>query len=415
MNLREVRKRVLELVRMSEAEWIDLEQAVGRVAAASVRAKVDLPQSGRSGFDGFAIRSADTREASTEAPCTLTCLPGSVAAGSTRRVSLRTGHTVEIFTGAPLPANADAVVPMENVVRNGQRVAIPHVIHAGEGVRRMGEEALKGEELIARGQILTPTRLAILATQGIRTLQVFSRPRVFVLGTGDEVRELGQPTDGPYIYGNNRLLMGWLASCCGGIPVQAGIARDDTAEIAGRLETANGEVVITTGGIGRGGRDCVLDAWARMGVQVICREINLIPGKTSATGWKDNRLFFALPGNPWGAQAVFEELVAPALRKHQGLKPLQRPAVAARLTSSVRKRPGFFKAVRGILKFEGPIPSFEPIRPKDTSLFSILKKSLAFALLDAETEELEAGSQLEVFLHECPLAAYPLLSDSTLC
>jgi len=417
MDLAEARGVALARVQPLGVERIAVENAVGRVLALPVHVNADLPPSARSALDGFAVRSDDTQWASADNPAVLGLLPDCLPAGASPLVTLEAGQTVQILTGASIPLHADAVVPVEQVVLEGKQIRIDRVVQRHEGLRLPGEEAMKGEGLLSQGQILTPTRLAMLTALGLSSLQVFARPRVAVLATGDEVRELGEVLEGPWTYCNNRHLIGWLTSCHGGVPLHAGIAPDKLTEIIKALRCLEAEVIITTGGIGRSAKDFVLRAWAEIGVQVQFREINLIPGKNSGFGSRNGQLLFALPGNPWGAQVIFEELVAPVLRKFQGLKSSHRPRIKAALVKPIKKREGFFTAVRGALGFQDRFPSFEPLVRGDpsSSLFSLLKRSLAYTLLGPEIRHLPAGQEVEVFLHDCPLSSYPLLLDSTLC
>ena len=405
----------LSLVSPMGSERIPIEKAIGRVLAQSVHAVTDLPPEPRSRLDGFAIRSSDTRGASLEQPKALGLLPGCLAAGYASTVTLEADQAVQILTGAPIPINADAVAPFEEAAEEGNRVFLRRAIHAREGLSTPGEEIKKGEVVLARGQILTPTRLAMLAALGHGLVEVFVRPRVALLSSGDEVKELGDPLEGPWTYCNNRHLIGWLTTQHGGNPLHLGVAPDDAARIAKALDHVEAELIVTTGGIGRGQRDFILGAWEELGVRPCFRQINLIPGKNSALGIREKQIFWALPGNPWGAQVVFEELIAPALWRFQGLDSVVRPRVRARLERSVKKGKGFFKAVRGILKFHELSPSFVPLVGRKSSLFNDLGGSFAYILPEPHREDLPEGTEVDVFFHDCPLAAYPLLLNPALC
>lgn len=416
MDLAEAKGVVLARVQSLGMERIAIENAVGRVLALPVHVNADIPSSARSGLDGFAVRSDDTRRASADNPVVLGLLPDCLSAGALSSVTLKAGRTVQILTGAPMPLHADAVVPVEEVVLEEGQIRIDRAIRRYEGLRLPGEEAKEGEGLLSQGQILTPTRLAMLAALGLSSLRVYARPRVAVLATGDEVRELGEFLEGPCTYCNNRHLIAWLTTCHGGVPFHAGIAPDELTKVVEALRCLEAEVIITTGGIGRSARDFILRAWGEIGVHMSFRDINLIPGKSSGFGSKNGRIFFALPGNPWGAQVVFEELVAPVLRKFQGLKSSERPKIRATLVKPIKKRQGFFTAVRGVLGFQDRLPSFEPLvgGGPSRSLFSSLKRGLAYTLLGPKIRDVPAGEEVEVFLHDCPLSSYPLLLDSAL-
>ena len=415
MELHEARRLVLESAVPCSSESVPIGEAMGRVLSESLQAQSDLPPLPRSRLDGFAVRSCDTHGASAGRRKSLRLVPGCLAAGYVPSVSLSEGQSVQILTGAPVPANADAVVGFEEVVREGEWIAVARAIRVHEGISLPGEEIKAGEIVLSRGRVLTPTRLAMLAALGHASVTVRARPRVALLSTGDEVRELGETLEGPLTTCNNRLLLGWMTVQQGGVPVHLGVARDDTREIAKALSFREAEVVVTTGGVGRGERDFILRAWEERGIQLHFREINLIPGKNSAFGTDENRLYFALPGNPWGAQVVFGELVVPLLHRLHGLEHPERPRVKARLSQSIRKKEGYFSAVRGNLNFEGAFPSFQPVGQKGSSLFADLLEGSAYVLLEPHVTRLPAAAEVSVFFPDFPLSAYPLLLSPSLC
>lgn len=415
MDLHEARRLVLEWAAPCSSESVPIGNAMGRVLAEPVLAQRDLPPVPRSRLDGFALLSGDTKGALEDCRTSLRLLPGSLAAGHVSTVSLMHGQGIQIFTGAPLPTNADAVVGFEEATLEGEWISVCRPIRVHEGVSLPGEEVRAGESVLSRGLVLTPTRMAMLAAFGQTTVSVFVKPRVGLLSTGDEVRELGESLEGPLTTCNNRLLLGWMTIQQGGVPIHLGVARDDAREITEALGFRDAEIIITTGGAGRGDRDFILRAWERKGIRLHFRDINLLPGKNSAFGTADGRLYFALPGNPWGAQAVFGELVVPLLQRLNGFEFTERPRVRARMARPVRKREGYFAAVRGTLGFEDSCLVFHPMGKKDSSLFADLGEGFAYALLDPHADWVPAAAEVNVCFHDLPLLAYPLLFNPSLC
>ncbi|GKT07909.1 molybdopterin molybdotransferase MoeA [Desulforhabdus sp. TSK] len=409
MQLQEAKALALQLASPGKSEAIALRDALGRVLAESVESDRSIPGEARSRWDGFALRSSDTLDASPANPISLKILPGMLAAGHSTEEDVLPGYCLRIFTGAPLPAGADAVVRQEDVVETGNQLVLKHPCDAGSGVTAPGVEILKGQCLLPMGAILTPTRCALLAGLGKGTVLVYRRPRVALLATGDEVRELGEPSEGPFTFCNNRYLLEWLVMSHGGVPLVLGCVEDHPGHIAGRLRDVDADMVITTGGMGRGRRDFILEVWQELGVHLHFSRIALSPGKNSALGSSQNRLFWGLPGNPWGAQLVFQELVAPVLLRMGGHVEGKAPGLRAILQAPVKRKQEGTLAIRGMLNLETLPPAFLPQSKKSGPLYEELRNSFAYILLEAHVQELAKGSEVQTYLHDLPLSAHPIL------
>ena len=216
MDLTEAIRNSLDLAPGPQGESVPLEEALGRVLHEDLAAHWNLPGESRSRLDGFAVLSSDTGGASPNDPVVLKIVPGVLAAGHLPRGPLRPGECVRILTGAPVPFGADAVVPQEQASEHGERLSVREPVKHGKGVVFPGADVGEGDLLLSKGAVLTPSRLALVAALGYRELPVYRKPRVALLSTGDEVREMGAFTEGPWTFCNNRLLLGWLVSLQGG-------------------------------------------------------------------------------------------------------------------------------------------------------------------------------------------------------
>ena len=408
MDLTEARRLASGLMAPLGIELVRIEDALGRVLAKRVVADRNLPRESRSRLDGFALRSGDTLGAAPGAPVLLRITPDRIAAGHARAMAIGSGEAIRILTGAPLPPVADAVVPQEEITVQGKNLCLERAYACGNGVTLPGDEVREGEFLLADGNVLTPARLALVAALGCDRIAVYRQPRVALLATGDEVRPLGAVEEGPFTYCNNMHLLAWLTQLQGGIPGRLGVVRDEPRTIANRLQNVTADLVITTGGMGKGDRDYILEAWKRLGVRVLVKGINLTPGKNTALGVRGQQVFLGVSGNPWASQIVFTELVVPMLRQWQGLKGLRNPLIQARLKQPLKHKPGFYKAVRGILNLETAPPWFTPAEPKGASVFSRVRDCFAYVILEPHVVEITAGSKLEVQLTDFPLLASPL-------
>jgi len=405
MELNEAKQLAADLVTPAEIEMVRLEDALGRVLGQDLVAPYNLPLQARSKLDGFALRSSDVSSAELERPVALRVLSGLLPAGSMQQRSIETGECIRILTGAPLPGAADTVAAQEDFREEENCLILHRPLPPGNGVALAGEDVKEKETVLTKGEVLTPTRLALVAALGHALIPVHRQPRVALLATGDEVREIDGIPEGPWVFCNNRLLLGWLTQLQGGKTVHLGVVRDDPSEIADRLANLDADLVVTTGGIGRGDRDFILEAWKMLGVRALFREVGIVPGKNSALGVKGEQIFLGLPGNPWGAQVLFEEIAAPMLRLIQGVRTSTPPGVKAILGTTIRKKAGFCKAVRGWLDTRTPTPSFLPGNGEGRSFFASLKETIGYILLDAHVVEVGAGSEVLVRLHDFPLLA----------
>lgn len=413
MHLNDARKLVLAQCRSPQSEDVSMDSALGRVLARPVHAAWDVPSEPRSRLDGYAVRSEDLTGAGPDKPASLTMLPQMLPAGHSVACAVRSGECMRIMTGARLPEGADAVLAQETVSIESGLLKAPRPCRPADGVVLPGSDTRVGERVLCAGDVLTPTRLALLAALGLERVPVARRPRAALLSTGDEVRELGVVLGGPFTHCNTRYLLAWSIAQQGGEVVHLGAVNDDPDALAAKLAEVDADLVISTGGMGQGDRDFVMNVWHRLGINVLFSELNLSPGRRSASGSRDGQLFWGLPGSPWAAQVVFAELVAPVIRAMQRVGPCEPFSWAARLTGPLRNRTRGFKTVRGTLDVQGEVACFSPETNRKESLFAGLRNDLAYVLLGSDQREMVEGETIRVRLLDFPLAASPLFGALT--
>ncbi|MBI2526700.1 MAG: molybdopterin molybdotransferase MoeA [Candidatus Rokubacteria bacterium] len=335
ISVEEALGRILSCITVLGNERVPLLQALHRVLDESVTARLDIPPWPNSSMDGYALCSADTAAAAPAEPARLR-LCGRVPAGAVAERPLRPGQAVRIFTGAPLPDDADAVIPQEDVTVERDTVVIGRRVAPGECVRRRGEDMRTGDTVLERGRALGPAEIGLLATLGHQPVCVVRRPVVGILSTGDELVDLpGTLGPGQIPNSNTYALMGQVLEA-GAEPVNLGIARDRLEEIVERLSWGLGcDLLISSGGVSVGEHDLVKAALGQLGAQQHLWMVNMRPGKpiTFATlrGGREASLpVFGLPGNPVSAMVTFELFVRPALLRMGGHARLARPVVQAR-------------------------------------------------------------------------------------
>src|SRR5438876_648095 len=254
---------------------------------------------------------------------------------------LRAGEAMRIFTGAPLPDGADAVVPQEDVAADGERVTIRGRIESGACVRRAGEDVRVGDVVVQPGHVVGAAEVGLLATLGYSQVRVFRRPRVAVLSTGNELADLGtEPTPGQIPNTNTYSLMAQVLEA-GAEPINLGVAPDRLESITERLQWGlAADVLVTSAGVSVGELDLVRDALERCGAELHLWQVSMRPGKPITFGTRAGRPVFGLPGNPVSAMVTFELFVRPALRRMAGARAVDRPRVRARALDAI-SNPGF--------------------------------------------------------------------------
>lgn len=330
----EALERVLSRVSVLGAEQVELTSALHRALAEDTVADADIPPWPNSSMDGYALRGADTRAASQARPARLG-LAGRVPAGALAERTLGPGEAFRIFTGAPLPAGADAVVPQEDAEEDGGAVVIRRPVESGAYVRPRGEDVRGGETVLECGRRLGPAEVGLLAALGHLQVSVVKRPRVGILSTGDELADLGTaPGPGQIRNSNSYSLMAQVSEA-GGEPVLLGVACDSLEAIETRLRWGLGcDALISSAGVSVGDHDFVKAALARLGAEQHLWLVDMRPGKpvafaTIPVPLKGTVPVFALPGNPVSAMVTFELLVRPALLRMGGHAWLDRPVVTA--------------------------------------------------------------------------------------
>jgi molybdopterin molybdotransferase len=354
LSVAEALERVLAGVPVLSTESVPLGEALSRVLAESVVAGREVPPWDNSAMDGYALRWADSRAASEDHPIELV-LVGEIAAG---RVALREvgpGQAYRILTGAPLPPGSDAVVPQEDVHRDGDRVILRRPVKARAHVRPRGEDIRAGDRLLERGAVLRPAALGVLAALGRAHVAVYRRPRVAILSTGDELVPPDAPLGPGQIPDSNTYTLCGLAVEAGAVPVRLGIAPDQPDELVARLRQGlESDVIVSSAGVSVGDRDYVREAAETLGARLDFWKVNMRPGKPltfgriggRSGGGSGERLFFGLPGNPVSSMVTFELFVRPVLRRLGGHPTLDRARVRARALAPIDNpgpRPGYLR------------------------------------------------------------------------
>jgi molybdopterin molybdotransferase len=306
--------------------------AFGRVLAREVHAAQPMPPFDASTVDGYAVLANDTSPRRK--------VLAIITAGRPIEESVQAGTAIRIMTGAPLPPGADAVIMQEFTREDDGHVVLERGVRVGENINYLGRDVVDGQVVLSPGVALGPAELGLLASLGIGEVEVYRRPRVAVLSTGDELVEADQEAPYGAIRDSNRPSLIAAIQEAGGEPLSLGIVRDDEAEqrrlVRQGLDEA--DVLVTSGGVSVGTRDLIKPLLEEVGT-VYFGQVALKPGKPLTFAKVGPKAAFGLPGNPVSSLVSFEVFVRPALRKMQGHARLQRPTVEVTLDHDVRKTP----------------------------------------------------------------------------
>jgi molybdopterin molybdotransferase len=329
----EARELILGAVKPLGGEVVGLGAAAGRVLLEHVRAARVIPPLDNSAMDGYAVRAEDT----ASAPATLRVVEELPAGKRTDR-KLGPGEAARILTGAAIPSGADAVVMQEQTEIDGDQLRVLRRVEPGEHVRSAGSDVEPSTTVAARGEVLHPAHVGMLAAVGRTQIRVAARPRVAILATGDELVEPDLLEDDGRIVSSNSYGLQAAIRNAGATPVYLGIAPDEPDMIAERFRQAlQCDAVVSTGGVSVGDRDWIKSVLAELGGEMKLWRVRMKPGAPLAFVVLDGRPVFGLPGNPVSTLVAFEQFVRPALLKMMGHSRLYRPVEKAILAETYRK------------------------------------------------------------------------------
>lgn len=385
MVLREVQSAYTE----PGSEQVRLGQAHLRVLAEDVRADRDYPPFNRSARDGFAVRAIDV-------PGTLG-IAGESRAGAGFAGELQGGQAVEIMTGAPVPAGADAVVMVEHCTRNGDgSVTIPNPIERSANISSRGCEAVAGSAVLQRGVRIDYAAVALLATTGYANVRVYNRPRVAIIATGDEIVEIDARPAAHQIRNSNAWSLAAQAERAGAQPLVLPIARDDQSHTRGLIEEAfeQADLLVLSGGVSAGKYDVVELALADLGAEFFFDRVKIQPGAPLVFGRGRKKFFFGLPGNPLSTMVTFELFARPAIEIVSGCSRREFPITTAKLTGAFRQKPGLTRFLPAIID-RGNVT---PVPWQGSADVGALCRANGFLVSDPEIVAYEAGASISVLL-----------------
>ncbi len=403
--LADVQAAILDAVPRLEALDVPLGDALGAILAADVIAAEAVPPFPNTAMDGYALRAADTTGASPDSPLRLRVVDD-LAAGRAPEIAIGPGDAIRIMTGAPMPEGADAILMVERTRRDpddeGGGVFIEAEVPVGQHVRAAGGDLTAGQTVFAAGTRLRAGHVGVLASVGAAEVNVFRRPRVGVLSTGDELVESGPLAMGQ-IRDSNRPMLVALVREAGFEPVDLGTARDDEDRIVALLEDAfvRCDAVLTSGGVSVGDYDFVKAALDRFGA-LEWRQVAIKPAKPLAFGVVRGVPVFGLPGNPVSSLVSFELFARPALFQMAGHRSRFRPEVLATAEHDLTRRPdGKLHLDRVLVRWDGDGYRVTSAGNQASNALSATALANGLALLP-DGDGVAAGASVRVMLLDAP-------------
>ncbi len=378
---------------------VPVRDALGRVLAEDVVSPVDVPSHRNSAMDGWAMRGADL---AADGERTLQEIGASFAGRPfARRVG--PGQCVRIMTGGVVPEGADTVVMQEKARAEGKRVAFAAGQKTGQNVREAGEDLRRGAVALAKGRIVRPAELGLIASLGIGEVGVFRPLRVAFFSTGDELKSVGTTLGEGEIYDSNRYTIHGMLTRLGCEVLDLGVVRDDPASLERAFveAAASADVVITSGGVSVGEADFVKGLMEKLG-EVVFWKIAMKPGRPLAYGRIRGAHFFGLPGNPVSVMVTFYQFVRDALLRLQGADPVSPiPTFPATCAARLRKAPGRTEFQRGILaRGADGAWTVRPTGEQGSGILKSMSEANCFIVLGESVGIVEPGTTVEVQLLE---------------
>ena len=342
ISVEQARKILYENSERGKITSIELRESLGTVLAEDIYSPIDVPSFDNSAMDGYALKFNGESQSWK--------LQGEIQAGDISAHEVAPGKTIRIFTGAKMPVGADTVIQQELIEREGDEITYRHTkISTGSNVRLKGSQCKAGDQILKKGTKVTAGVIGLLASVGVLKVAIFNPPSVAYIVTGNELKEMGQPLESGEIYNSNGPMLNALLQESGIKNIKALKAEDDKEKLQKTTDKAleDADVLILSGGISVGDYDFVKECLMNSRVEELFYKIKQRPGKPMYAGKKENKMVFALPGNPASVLSCYVQYVKPCLQSIMGKEDAWKPDNILPLSEDVKKKPGisfFMKA-----------------------------------------------------------------------
>jgi len=391
--LEEARQLIADACKpIDRTERVRLVDANGRVAAANAQSTRDVPPFSRAGMDGYAVRAEDTFGANRYEPKVLRVID-KVYTGQVPTKSVDAGAAIEIATGAPMPQGADAVVMVEETEKAGGDVRVLTPVYPRQNVGRQGADIVVGQTVITRGDVLNPSRIGALAALGAVDVEVYAKPSVAILSTGNEIADQGQELQPGQIYDINKFTLSTIIQEHGGLPTPFSTAQDTLEALERAIDAcAACDMLVFSGGSSVGERDLILDVIGRKG-EIVFHGIAVKPGKPTVFGTITGKPMFGMPGYPTSCLSNAYMLLVPALRSMARLAPRHTATVSLPLGQRIVSTTGRHQFYTVRIVDGQAMPAF-----KASGDITSMSQADGYIEIPAQTDIVEKGETVDVKL-----------------
>jgi molybdopterin molybdotransferase len=406
LSAAEAAEKILADVRRQPPLRIPLDDALDSVLAEDIVSRLDIPAWTNSAMDGYAARGQDVRGATEARPVRLRVVE-QIPAGHFPSRTIGPGECARIFTGAPLPVGTDSVIRQEDTDSGSETVAIVKDRDVGVNIRKVGEDVRKGSTVLTAGTELGPAQLGVLASLAVAHPLVYRRPRVAILGSGDEIVDVDQPEEilsGRKIASSNTHTLVAQVRRAGGEPLNLGIARDTPESLREHLSRAlDCDLLVTTAGISVGEHDYVRSVLEELGAELRFWKLRMRPGAPVGFGLLGQMPWIGLPGNPVSTMVTFELFVRPAIRKMMGQTLPFRRTVPVRSAEPIGVKPRLQHFLRGIVSQGKDGPEARLTGPQGSGILTSMTLANALLVIPEGQFETPAGATVQALILNDPV------------
>ncbi len=384
-----------QITPLRDQETVAIRSALGRYLACDCQSRLDVPSHTNSAMDGYALLGSDLPSEGVKSYEVI----DTVTAGNISTKTVKTGQCMRIMTGGSMPAGTDTVVMQEQAqVMDDGTVRIDDRHRVGQNVRHIGEDIARDSVVFNEGRKLSAADVGVLASLGVAELRVKRRPRVAFFSTGDELRSMGDQLEEGQVYDSNRYTLYSMLTTAGAEVLDMGVIKDDKEALEEAFDRASkmADVVITSGGVSVGEADYTKEILERLG-KMDFWSLAMKPGRPLTFGKIGNALFFGLPGNPVAVMLTYMQFVEPALRYFSSGEWPKLLLLKARSEAKLKKKPGRFEYVRGILSYDeqGDL-TVRPSGTQGSGVLTSMSRSNCLVLLNEDLNVVEPGDTVTV-------------------
>lgn len=371
------------------SETLNIEDSLGLIVAKDIVAQVCLPKFDNSAMDGYAINSKNLGEM-------IKIQNGTIFAGAKELPSLLEDHAIRIMTGAPIPYGANIVIPIENIEFTGEHIRIPSDFKPGANIRLKGEELRKGSLCLKKGDEINSYTITLLASQGIENIEVFKKPLITVLSSGDELKNYKEKNISDFeIYDSNTPMLKTRARSLNCEVININSAIDDITSLKDAIRNSlDSDLIITTGGASVGDKDLTKEAFLELGMKYLFEKIDIKPGKPTSLGQIGNTYILILPGNPMAAMINFEIFGKLIINKLKNSVKPYNFVTKTRMSDEYKIKSGKFSVILGYFNGE----SFTPLPNQSPNYLSILKDANSFIITKPEIDMIDKDKKINIIM-----------------